>query len=178
MEAPIRESFEAFLVRIGYVPEHMIVHEVGCGVVGPRSPWGHRTNLFAGLFEHVTATDIDREVVNNPPYPNVRYVCANAETFRDGVYNAIILENVFHFVGDRDAALANLMAMLAPGGIIVVTHGGPRSRWAARYSDPAENDAFIARMMGLIIPSLAFLRDHEFTTDYDDDFGSRLFYRA
>jgi ubiquinone/menaquinone biosynthesis C-methylase UbiE len=51
---------------------------------------------------------------------------------RDGVLDAVVTTQAFHFVGDRTAAITEFRRVLRPGGILIIAMVNPRTVVASR----------------------------------------------
>jgi 2-polyprenyl-3-methyl-5-hydroxy-6-metoxy-1,4-benzoquinol methylase len=92
--------------------------EVGCGN-GSISTWMAQHVVPDG---HVVAVDLDLSLVNDVDVPRVEFRQGDivAAPVDPGCFDLVTARAVLHHVTDANAAIANLVASLRPGGAILL----------------------------------------------------------
>jgi acyl transferase domain-containing protein/SAM-dependent methyltransferase len=89
----------------------------------------------AYTFTDVSAFFLARAAERFGAYPFVRYALLDieqpppAQGFAAGGYDVVVAANVLHATRDLDQTLANVRALLVPGGVLVAYEGTRHPRW-------------------------------------------------
>jgi SAM-dependent methyltransferase len=90
--------------------------------VGPGS--GVYLPLLSQLFEHVVASDIEREFLEQAPQlPNVELVEDDIEDTRleAGSFDLVLMSEVIEHIPNPARALASIKRLLKPGGVLILS---------------------------------------------------------
>lgn len=100
-----RENWRFLGEQIASLPQEAVILDIGAGRGDFAAIYGER---------HVVALDIY-------PYPEIDIVCdlTQANPFRPGAFDAIVLMNVLEHVYDTHALLESIAAMLTDGGVLI-----------------------------------------------------------
>ncbi|HET8550712.1 MAG TPA: methyltransferase domain-containing protein [Bryobacteraceae bacterium] len=94
--------------------------DIGCGT-------GHLTNAIAERGAEVVGLDASPDMLGQARrnYPNLRFVLADASSFRfDESFDAVFSNAVLHWVRDADGVVRSVAAALRSGGRFVTEFGG------------------------------------------------------
>ena len=100
------------------VSDHAHVIEVGCGA-------GFAAEYLYGYYANYTGIDYSKELINlaqqRNQYANVRFHASDFFDFSpEPVYDVVFMIGVLHHMPDLPAALRKSIALLKPGGFLVV----------------------------------------------------------